>query len=231
MPDPCLLQVVLPSRDVPVRVSTPRFRISLLVAPWHCFLGIYNRALLTTHHHPSNPGPTVWLAPSQGVTRSLIPVAAANGILAINESPNGAMAATNLPPAFIWKDGGIATNASGVDGVVPASQQEILTMWWEGSCDTYCFRAYPGCDMAVSYDWRGEDSGPNVGRAEDILGMYAAARARQLRHHFGPCLTQLSNLSWVPSFLFPPPLALQWPLYSGANAYRMLIRCLKHPMV
>ena len=132
-------------------------------------------------------------------------MAAANGILAINESPNGAMAATNLPPAFIWKDGGIATNASGVDGVVPASQQEILTMWWEGSCDTYCFRAYPGCDMAVSYDWRGEDSGPNVGRAEDILGMYAAARARQLRHHFGPCLTQLSNLSWMPSFLFPPP--------------------------
>jgi hypothetical protein len=36
-----------------------------------------------------------------GVTRSLIPILLANGIGAINESPNGAMYPTNVPPAFV----------------------------------------------------------------------------------------------------------------------------------
>ena len=29
------------------------------------------------------------------------------------------------------------------------------------------------CDTAVYFDWRGEDSGPNVGSAKDVLGLYA----------------------------------------------------------
>ena len=28
---------------------------------------------------------------------------------------------------------------------------------------------YPGSDVAVLFDWRGEDSGPNVNSADDVL--------------------------------------------------------------
>ena len=51
-------------------------------------------------------------------------------------------------------------------------------MWWEEACDQNCLIQYPGSDIAVLFDWRGEDSGPNVNSADDVLKLYAQARAK-----------------------------------------------------
>ena len=100
----------------------------------------------------------------------------------LNESPNGAMYPTNVPPAFVWRDVD-ATNAvvnsdHGVHGVAPPSGKDIVVMWWQEACDTNCLIQYPGSDVAVLFDWRGEDSGPNVNSANDVLQLYAQARAK-----------------------------------------------------
>ena len=36
----------------------------------------------------------------------------------------------------------------------------------------------PGCGTAVLFDWKGEDSGPNVESAADVQALYAQARAQ-----------------------------------------------------
>eukprot|EP00035_Acanthoeca_spectabilis_P029436 m.474504 g.474504 ORF g.474504 m.474504 type:complete len:967 (-) comp36357_c0_seq1:352-3252(-) len=114
-----------------------------------------------------------------GVTRSLIPLALQLGLKAINQAPNGALYPANVPPAFIWKDqgpdGGTQQGAD-VPGVVNPSGAEMLTLWWQSECHFRCFQQYPLCDTAVFYDWKGEDSGPNVASAADVLALYAAAR-------------------------------------------------------
>jgi hypothetical protein len=98
-----------------------------------------------------------------GVPRSLIPILNRNGVKAINESPNGAMYPTNVPPAFVWRDAdtanAVVNSTVPVRGVSPPSGEEILVMWWEQACDTNCIQTFPGSDVAVLYDWRGEDSG------------------------------------------------------------------------
>jgi hypothetical protein len=70
-----------------------------------------------------------------GVSRSLIPILLENGIGAINESPNGAMYPTNVPPAFVWKDtdsvNSVVNQQHGVSGVAPPSNKEIVVMWCE----------------------------------------------------------------------------------------------------
>eukprot|EP01052_Picozoa_sp_SAG31_P028952 SAG31_NODE_2838_length_5017_cov_3.102074_3_plen_163_part_00 len=119
---------------------------------------------------------------------------------------------TNVPPAFVWRDAdplnAVVNQAHGVKGVAPPSGQEIVVMWWEADCDTFCLKQYPGSgeiaacwilccasesaacwilccasdqiisfvDVAVLYNWRGEDSGPNVNSAADVLKLYALAR-------------------------------------------------------
>lgn len=115
-----------------------------------------------------------------GVKWALIPLLLEHGILAINEAPNGAMFPTNVPPAFVWRDAdtanAVVNQQHGVKGVAPPSGKEIVVMWWEQGCDTNCLKQYPGSDVAVLFNWRGEDSGPNVGSAADVLKLYAQAR-------------------------------------------------------
>eukprot|EP00039_Didymoeca_costata_P021307 m.344143 g.344143 ORF g.344143 m.344143 type:complete len:974 (-) comp23897_c0_seq1:105-3026(-) len=114
-----------------------------------------------------------------GVTRAMIPILTSMGVKAINEAPNGAMLPTNVPPAFIWRDEdseNTVVNTTNVDGVSPPSGEEILVMWWQEDCHGKCFRVYPGSDTAVLFDWVGEDSGPNVNSASDVLQLYAEAR-------------------------------------------------------
>jgi hypothetical protein len=128
-----------------------------------------------------------------GLTRSLIPLLSESGVRAINIAPNAQMSPANVPPAFIWKDADAAQpqQAAGGSsfGVKDPSGKEMLTMFWDGwnygikgqpglGCDMVCFQTYPGCDTAVYFDWIGEDSGPNVNSAADVLALYAKARAR-----------------------------------------------------
>jgi hypothetical protein len=131
-----------------------------------------------------------------GITRSLIPILLENGIGAINEAPNGAMHPTNVPPAFIWKDADsvnhVVNQQHGVAGVTPPSGKEIVVMWWEEGCDSNCLRQFPGSDVAVLFDWRGEDSGPNVGSAADVLKLYAQVRGSLLM------IRSLHNISSYP---------------------------------
>ena len=61
-----------------------------------------------------------------------------------SQAPNGAMAPTNVPPAFIWRDSGLQTNATDIPGVTASSGKETLVMWWQSECDTMCFQQYPG---------------------------------------------------------------------------------------
>ena len=46
-----------------------------------------------------------------------------------------------------------------VAGVSPPSGEETLVMWWQQDCDTFCMQKFPQSDLAVLFDWRGEDSG------------------------------------------------------------------------
>lgn len=91
---------------------------------------------------------------------------------------------TNVPPAFVWRDAdsdpahAAAVSSTAVAGVSPPSGKDILVMWFEQTCDTFCTQKYPGADTAVLFDWRGEDSGPNIGSAADILKLYDQARTQ-----------------------------------------------------
>lgn len=146
-----------------------------------------------------------------GVTRALIPLLRSNGIEAINESPNGAMYPTNVPPAFVWRDQDpdncVVNQQHGVEGVQPPSGQDIVVMWWEEKCDENCFQQYPGSDVAVLFDWRGEDSGPNVGSAADVLKLYAQARAK-----FPNATVRAAGLDDVAESLLRPLVRSQLPI-------------------
>ena len=133
-----------------------------------------------------------------GITRALIPLLLEHGIAAINEAPNGAMYSTNVPPAFVWRDEDTANDVvnrpHGVAGVSPPSGKELLVMWWqggnnvqEGGCGTMCLKQFPGSDVAVLFDWRGEDSGP-------------CSRTKALRVSLRaslPCTLNAAGQSWV----------------------------------
>ena len=130
--------------------------------PLACRLGVPRKTVVPVRDVP-------------GMSRSVIPVLSRAGVLAINEAPNGGMIPTNVPPAFIWKDRG-ATGVS-YSNIRPPSGVEILAMWSDpGVCDEVCIRTFPGCDVAVYMDWQGEDSGPNVNNASDVLKLYDDAR-------------------------------------------------------
>lgn len=175
--------------------SQVREAIQSGVLTWNAFpfnseLGAYDPSLLQfgiTHTHALDDMFSVKrkaVLPSRdvpGISRALIPILARSGISAINQSPNGAMYPTNVPPAFIWADrdtdNTIVNQNHSVAGVAPPSGQQMLVMWWQQACDTFCLQQFPGSDVAVLFDWRGEDSGPNVGSAADVLALYAQARA------------------------------------------------------
>ena len=128
-----------------------------------------------------------------GLTRSVIPVLAGAGIQAINIAPNAQPAPANVPPAFIWRDSPSSQrkanqfNGSRLFGVDTPSGKEMLTLFWDGwnygvpgqpqgGCDMVCFQTFPGCDVAVYFNWLGEDSGPNVADAAAVLKLYEQAR-------------------------------------------------------
>ena len=146
-----------------------------------------------------------------GATRSLIPILAANGVQAINESPNGAMYPTNVPPAFVWRDAdegnAVVNEEHGVSGVSPPSGKDMLTMWWEEDCDTRCLRQFPGSDVAVLFDWQGEDSGPNVNSAADVLKLYEQARSS-----FPNATVRAAGLDEVAESLLRPQVRSKLPV-------------------
>ena len=77
-------------------------------------------------------------------------------------------------------------------------------------CDMVCFQTYPGCDTAVYFDWIGEDSGPNVASAADVLALYAKARAR-----FPGAEVSMGSLDDIVDALLQPAARAALPTLTG----------------
>ncbi|EDQ86449.1 uncharacterized protein MONBRDRAFT_33848 [Monosiga brevicollis MX1] len=97
-----------------------------------------------------------------GMTRSLIPVFAANGLKGVSEGSNSRVFPVNVPPAFLWRD--------------VATETEIIALWHAydygqlpSAGDSSPARDYvvvPGLDEAIIYAWRGDNAGPPMSTLE-----------------------------------------------------------------
>ena len=136
-----------------------------------------------------------------------------------------------MPPAFIWRDAPSAkqlsdtlNSSSRLFGVDSPTGTEMLTLFWDGwnygvpgqpdgGCDMICFQTFPGCDVAVYFNWLGEDSGPNVADAAAVLQLYEQARAR-----FPGAEVVSGGLDVIVEALLQPAARAALPVLTGETA-------------
>eukprot|EP00756_Hemistasia_phaeocysticola_P048968 Hpha_TRINITY_DN23386_c0_g1::TRINITY_DN23386_c0_g1_i1::g.96862::m.96862 len=106
-----------------------------------------------------------------GFERSVIPVFADMNVTMLSEGMNGRIYPVNVPPAFVWRDGGVnsttdATSTKRRPVGVP-SQKEILAIWHpKGYGGLGDYVTLPGFSHALAYDWRGDNQGPPTSESD-----------------------------------------------------------------
>jgi hypothetical protein len=100
-----------------------------------------------------------------GMTRSMIPILAANGITGISVGVNGATAPPGFPKAYLWRD--------------DASATEVIGMYHPGGYGGIMLEdavIVDGFNEALIMDWRGDNAGPHT--YEEALASYKTIRAQ-----------------------------------------------------